>query len=1298
MEIESVPPSDETQRRAEQLFRELQGLPDADRADRLERARAESSSVARVAEQMLQREAETVERAADPTNTAATRTPAQAGPAPDLIGATIDGRYRIRSLLGEGGFGMVYEAEQDRPMRRRVALKILKPGMDSASVLARFEAERQALAIMDHPNIARVLDGGMTDRGNPYFVMELVRGEPISSYCDSHRLGIRERVELFSPVCAAVQHAHSKGVIHRDLKPSNILVTEVDGAPVPKVIDFGIAKAIEQPLSDRTVFTEQGQLIGTPEYMSPEQAAMTGLDIDTRTDVYSLGVVLYELLTGLPPFDSRMLRQAGYDEIRRIICEVEPPRPSTRVSTIADDPDSAEVLAGIAKSRRIRAGDLGDRLRGDLDWIALRCLEKDRNRRYATALALQDDLLRFLEDRPVEAGPPSPAYRLSKFVRRNRTAVVGAASVLGVLIAAVIALSFVSAWALSERDRADSQTVVARNEAQAARQAGEAERAQRELAQEATERAEGALADARWQSYRLAIASAAAAIEGGSPGDAASLLSEAPEELRAEDWQLLWALATPEGEALADGASVFTLIVRGDTAYVLTRGGLVTATDLSSGDQRWRTTTTGGWAPMVVCPAGATLALPTSDPQTGRHRVTLIDAEDGSERAALGPFSDDERSALNIIRLIFTGERDLHAFLAPRRSQSQHVVRLSTEGSVVDQRPWVSAEDRPRAYLASAGVFACGDVVGRISARRRDGTLLWTHTYGRGRIRAMATVGEQPRFVVANDSGDLIDFTLMTDGSGAPIDEYEQRTIARCQVRILSIAVCESESTVAAACADGTVRIFDLETGGRVAAFARDGRDPSGIAFAADGRIVTGWRNGEVRVHDPGVYPAIPTLESRWWRSALIPGFGVLQRDERGRLHAIATAGGSATMIDALEAPDNRFWSAAHQVATGRTIAVHSRSAGPEDPDRRAFDLRVFDGAGSTEPARVIEGVEEVHIALIVVHPTRPIVFLTNEPAGRARAWNIDTGEMLWEVSTKRLGDAMYPRLLASGERLAIAISGTGEGSILIVDIESGETVSTLRGASDWTRHVGVDPSERYIASGHQDGAVLLWNIGSDSEFDVLGTHSEPIHQMRFMPSGRRLMSFSENSVRIWDVDRRAPLARVSYADTRIFDIGINEQDETMHVLREGEVLALPLIAVDGVSLARADGAPSGATEQAWLQRLYAAHGAVPWTDMAEHMGKEIAVIGFVEQTSDIGSRTFLNFELERTNRPYLHIPRQAYGSFPESPSVAYRARWIVARGRVSEHRGKAQMNITSPSQILVLDPEDDSGAGSGVE
>ncbi len=371
------------------------------------------------------------------------------------------GRYKIIHELGEGGFGTVYLAEQEQPVRRQVALKIIKLGMDTKQVIARFEAERQALALMEHPNIARVFDAGATESGRPYFVMELVKGTTVTDYCQRNALGTRERLQLFLPICHAIQHAHQKGVIHRDLKPSNILVTMREGAPVPKVIDFGIAKATSQRLTDKTLFTEMRQFIGTPEYMSPDQAEASGMDVDTRTDIYSLGVLLYELLTGATPFDSETLKAASYDELWRIIREVEPPKPSLRITRMSGTKrETGEKTDGDASLTA-----LSRRLRGDLDWIVMKALEKDRTRRYATAKDFADDIERHLNHEPVLAGAPSWAYTLTKFVRRHRVGVVAASFVLVAIIAG-FSLAMVG---LVNANRSREQLAVEANAAMIAR-------------------------------------------------------------------------------------------------------------------------------------------------------------------------------------------------------------------------------------------------------------------------------------------------------------------------------------------------------------------------------------------------------------------------------------------------------------------------------------------------------------------------------------------------------------------------------------------------------------------------------------------------------------------------------------------------------------------------------------------------------------------------------------------------------------------------------------------------------------
>src|SRR4051812_14196472 len=537
-------------------------------------------------------------------------TPAES-PLAERPGALV-GPYKLLEQIGEGGMGVVYMAEQQVPIRRRVALKVIKVGMDTRQVIARFEAERQALALMDHSNIARVLDAGATDSGRPYFVMELVRGVPITEYCDHNNLPVRERLELFVEVCHAVQHAHQKGIIHRDIKPSNVLVTVNDGRAVPKVIDFGVAKATNQQLTEKTLFTAFAQMVGTPLYMSPEQAEMSSLDIDTRSDIYSLGVLLYELLTGTTPFDQERLRAVAYAEMVRIIREEEPPKPSTRISTLD------EARTATAVHRQVDSHRLGQLIEGDLDWIVMKSMEKNRSRRYESASSFAEDIHRYLFDQPVEARPPSARYRFGKFARRNRSAVLTAIAVTVALLLAVVTLAISNARITSEKN----QKSLALREREAALEEKEGALKDKgvalELAQASERDARSQEALARRRFYASQMNLAMQALEGGQPARMLQLLeSQRPrfdqDDLRGFDWYYLW--------RLCQGALRFSLPTRNvdnSAAIAISPDGKTLASGYGHAVRLWDVSTrrqvgellghknTVGW--LAFAPDGKTLA------------------------------------------------------------------------------------------------------------------------------------------------------------------------------------------------------------------------------------------------------------------------------------------------------------------------------------------------------------------------------------------------------------------------------------------------------------------------------------------------------------------------------------------------------------------------------------------------------------------------------------------------------------------------------------------------------------------
>ena len=781
----------------------------------------------------------------------------------EAVGQTL-GRYKLLEKVGEGGCGVVYVAEQTQPVRRRVALKVIKLGMDTKAVVARFEAERQALAMMDHPNIAKVLDAGTTETGRPYFVMELVRGIKITDYCDQEKVSTKERLDLFIKVCQAIQHAHQKGLIHRDIKPSNILVTLHDGVPVPKVIDFGIAKATEGRLTDATVYTQLHQFIGTPAYMSPEQAEMSGLDIDTRSDIYSLGVLLYELLTGSTPFDGKELMSMGIDAMRQTIREKEPVRPSTKLATL-----QAEELTTTAKRRSVETSRLANLLRGDLDWIAMKCLEKDRSRRYDTANGLAMDIKRHLNNEPVVARPPSAAYKLQKAWRRNKIVYTAGAFVFLALVGGLTVASVGLKKAISaQKSEAEQRRAANKNfeDAQKAEAAADSLRIQAQKDELA----------ARQRAYASDMNVAQQALAESNLGRALDLLNRqrpnsGQKDLRGWEWRYLWeqthsdALFTlcrkGEIESLTvslDGALVAIGLVHKDGLYVYNLKERREVAHLAPGEHRVR---------AAFSPVGPRLAF-TSYKVSGSNekRFTLrlwnaatqqMEAEIPVDELGLGlAFSKDGRQLVTVATSTVEGKITL--WQIPELVQLGESYRTDPLPDLATLAGFAATSDlRLAAYGTRTGQIRIMNL--------RSGKEEWRSTVASEEKVIVALAFSPDDKTLASTAGwEESDIRLwdVASGNPDPVGKLEGHTSTVC-----SLAFWPDGKTLASSSGDQTIRIWDIPSRQFLDVLRGHRHEVWRLALLPDNRrLVSGAKDGTVCIWDTSVThqrPARITLSEK---------------------------------------------------------------------------------------------------------------------------------------------------------------------------------------------------------------------------------------------------------------------------------------------------------------------------------------------------------------------------------------------------------------------------------------------------
>jgi eukaryotic-like serine/threonine-protein kinase len=1034
----------------------------------------------------------------------------------EAVGQTI-GRYKLLEKVGEGGCGVVYVAEQTEPVRRRVALKVIKLGMDTKQVVARFEAERQALAMMDHPNIAKVLDAGATEAGRPYFVMELVRGIKITDYCDRNNLTTKARLDLFTKVCQAIQHAHQKGIIHRDIKPSNILVTLHDGVPVPKVIDFGIAKATDGRLTDATVYTQLHQFIGTPAYMSPEQAEMSGLDVDTRSDIYSLGVLLYELLTGKTPFDPAELMSQGVDAIRKTICEQEPVRPSTRLATLL-----VEELTTTAKRRSVDSSKLMRQLKGDLDWIVMKCLEKDRTRRYESASGLAADLLRHLNNQPVVARPPSTAYRLQKAWRRNKLVYGSVAAITAALLLASIISGASYVRERTARVNEQAQRLEAEQQRLAAEASAAGERQQRSRVE--------ALAYATDMNLILQ------ALELNNLGRGQELLnrnrpSAGQPDRRGWEWRYLWKRSRSDELAILGShdhaISGLMFSPKGD---LLASGGFDgkvklwnwkdqrSAGELEIGDQVQA---------VAFSPDGRRLAV-----RSNSHGCQVWDV---ATRLLIAELNVPATSYSGAVA--FSPQGDLLAMNAP--GSTIQIWNLSTR-SPVATLVGHDHEALIRWLIFSRDAKTLYSTAEDLTVRIWDLTTQRQLAALRGHNRWITSLALMPDESLLASSG--------SDGTVRIWDlklRSEKLRLTTHAPMVWDVKFAPDGKVMATCGADQRIRLWDTSTWRETQMLQGHLNEVWRVAFSHDGKyLASGGKDETVKLWSAEPKAAPPrersfafgsdreggTLSSdgRWfWTIAvgrLMVGETRSLRDVRDFIpNGQEDANATAVLLDASGSrlyvgyANGRFGSL--DINTGQRTKSPSGLEGAVTVLALSADGRQLASASRSGAVRV-QDADSFATTIALTNAGTELNCLCFSRDGRLLAgaaqrddillWDLQTGAQCSRM-TGHKGRILSLDFSPDGRRLA---SASWDATAGLWDVATGKRQAVLRAHLLGVNTVAFSPDGQRLAGGTGDGLIKLWNVADGQEVLTLTSHRD-INRVVFLPD-ETLVSVSPNLIQLW--------------------------------------------------------------------------------------------------------------------------------------------------------------------------------------